>query len=182
MSTTNYPSASSESTTPRRDPNRREYKGVIIGVLAVALLGTWGYLLYDKNKTSETIQTQQTQIEKITDDKSEVQKNFDASLARLDSLTGYNNELEGKLTSRTGEISKLKNEIRTILNKRNATTAELKRAQTLVSELNTKIAGLEEEVTRLTGENQQLTVEKTQLTADKEVLTKNLDSTVNVSQ
>jgi peptidoglycan hydrolase CwlO-like protein len=181
MSTTNYPSAS-DSTTPRKDPNRKEYKGAVIGILAVALLGTWGYLLYDKNKTSETIQTQQTQIEKITDDKSEIQKNFDASLARLDSLTGYNNELEGKLTSSNSEISKLKNEIRTILNKRNATTAELKRAQNLVNELNTKISGLEEEVARLTGENQQLTVEKTQLTADKEQLTKNLDSTVGVSQ
>lgn len=181
MSTTNYPSAT-DSSTPRKDPNRKEYKGAVIGILAVALLGTWGYLLYDKNKTSETIQTQQTQIEKVTDDKSEIQRNFDASLARLDSLTGYNNELEGKLTSSNTEISKLKNEIRGILNKRNATTAELKRAQTLISELNGKISGLEEEVARLTGENQQLTVEKTQLTADKEVLTKNLDSTKVVSE
>lgn len=181
MSTTNYPSAT-DSSTPRKDPNRKEYKGAVIGILAVALLGTWGYLLYDKNKTSETIQTQQTQIEKITDDKSEIQKNFDASLARLDSLTGYNNELEGKLTSKNSEISKLKTEIRTILNKRNATTAELKRAQSLIAELNTKITGLEEEVARLTGENQQLTAEKTQLTADKEVLTRNLDSTKAVSE
>lgn len=175
MSTTNYPSA--ESNTPRKDPNRKEYKGAVIGILAVALLGTWGYLLYDKNKTSETIQTQQTQIEKITDDKSEIQKNFDASLARLDSLTGYNNELEGKLSAKTSEISKLKNEIRSLLNKRNATAADLKRAQTLIQKLNGKITGLEEEVTRLTNENQQLTTEKTQLTADKEKLTHDLDST-----
>src|SRR5919112_1791292 len=110
MSTTNYPSAT-DSNSPRRDPNRKEYKGAVIGILAVLLLGTWGYLLYDKNKTSETIQTQQTQIEKVTDEKSEVQKNFDASLARLDSLTGFNNELEGKLSSRNTEITKLKSEI-----------------------------------------------------------------------
>ncbi|HYF30160.1 MAG TPA: hypothetical protein VD993_03475 [Chitinophagaceae bacterium] len=181
MSTTNYPSAT-DSSAPRKDPNRKEYKGAVIGILAVALLGTWGYLLYDKNKTSETIQTQQTQIEKITDDKSEIQKNFDASLARLDSLTGYNNELEGKLGTRNSEITKLKTEIRTILNKRNATTAELKRAQGLIAELNTKITGLEEEVARLTGENQQLTAEKTQLIGEKEVLTKNLDSTKVVSE
>jgi peptidoglycan hydrolase CwlO-like protein len=181
MSTTNYPSAT-DSSTPRKDPNRKEYKGAVIGILAVALLGTWGYLLYDKNKTSETIQTQQTQIEKITDDKSEIQRNFDASLARLDSLTGYNNELEGKLTSSNSEISKLKNEIRTILNKRNATTAELKRAQTLINDLNTKITGLEEEVARLTGENQQLTQEKTQLTAEKEQITRSYDSTKVVSE
>lgn len=181
MSTTNYPSAA-DSTTPRKDPNRKEYKGAVIGILAVALLGTWGYLLYDKNKTSETIQTQQTQIEKISDDKSEIQRNFDASLARLDSLTGHNNELEGKLTAQTSEIGKLKTEIRSILNKRNATASELKRAQGLIAELNSKISGLEEEVTRLTNENQQLTVEKTQLTAEKETLTRNLDSTTQIKE
>src|SRR5215213_6035913 len=181
MSTTNYPSAT-DSNTPRRDPNRKEYKGAVIGILAVALLGTWGYLLYDKNKTSETIQTQQTQIEKITDDKSEVQKNFDASLARLDSLTGYNNELEGKLSARTSEISKLKNEIRSILNNKKATAAELNRAKGLINELNTKISGLEEEVKRLTNDNQVLTTEKVQLTADKEKLTKDLDSTIVIKE
>lgn len=182
MSTTNYPSASSESTTPRRDPNRREYKGAIIGLLAVALLGTWGYLLYDKNKTSETIQTQQTQIEKVTDEKSDIQKNFDASLARLDSLTGFNNELEGKLSSRNTEITKLKSEIRTILNKRNATASELARAKSLIQTLNDKIGSLEQEVARLTGENQVLTAEKTQLTAEKENLTRTLDTANQVKE
>jgi len=175
MSTTNYPSAA-DSNSPRRDPNRREYKGAIIGVLAVALLGTWGYLLYDKNKTSETIQSQQTQIERVTDEKSEIQKNFDASLARLDSLTGYNNELEGKLNASNSEVAKLKSEIRTILNKRNASQAELSRAKQLIGQLNDKISNLEQEVARLTGENQQLTAEKTQLTADKENITKTLDT------
>ncbi len=175
MSTTNYPSAA-ESNSPRRDPNRKEYKGAIIGVLAVALLGTWGYLLYDKNKTSETIQSQQTQIERVTDEKSEIQKNFDASLARLDSLTGYNNELEGKLNSSNSEVSRLKAEIRSILNKRNASQADLARAKQLISNLNEKIGNLEQEVARLTGENQMLTQEKTQLTADKEQLTRTLDT------
>jgi len=182
MSTTNYPSTSTDSSSPRRDPNRREYKGAIIGVLAVALLGTWGYLLYDKNKTSETIQSQQTQIERVTDEKSEIQKNFDASLARLDSLTRYNNELEGKLNSSNSEVSKLKSEIRGILNKRNASQAELARAKQLIATLNDKIRSLQQEVARLTGENQQLTQEKTQLTADKEQLTKTLDTANQVKQ
>jgi len=181
MSTTNYPSAA-DSNSPRKDPNRKEYKGAIIGVLAVALLGTWGYLLYDKNKTSETIQSQQTQIERVTDEKSEIQKNFDASLARLDSLTGYNNELEGKLNSSSSEVTRLKSEIRSILNKRNASQADLARAKQLITTLNEKIGNLEQEVARLTGENQQLTQEKTQLTADKEQLTKTLDTANQVKE
>ena len=181
MSTTNYPSAA-DSNSPKRDPNRKEYKGAIIGVLAVLLLGTWGYLLYDKNKSSETIQSQQTQIERVTDEKSEIQKNFDASLARLDSLTGYNNELEGKLNEKNSEVSKLKTEIRSILNKKNASASELARAKQLIGTLNEKIGNLEAEVARLTGENQQLTQEKTQLTADKEQLTKTLDTANQVKE
>jgi len=118
----------------------------------------------------------------VTDEKSEIQKNFDASLARLDSLTGYNNELEGKLNSSNSEVSKLKSEIRSILNKRNASQAELSRAKQLISTLNEKIGNLEAEVARLTGENQQLTQEKTQLTADKEQLSKTLDTANQVKE
>ena len=103
MSTTNYPSATSPSERPRKD-----FRGVIIGILVVGLLGTWGYLLYNNNKHEAVLQTNQQQIAKVSDEKSDLQKNFDATLVRLDSISGNNNELQGKLSARTGEISKLK--------------------------------------------------------------------------
>jgi DNA repair exonuclease SbcCD ATPase subunit len=164
MSTTNYPSASPQGTTPKKD-----FKGAIIGLLAVGLLGTWGYLLYDKNQSEQTIQQQQAQIGKVTDEKSELQKSFDASLSRLDSVTGYNNQLEGQLATRNTEISKLKGDIRSILNKKNASQAELNKAKQLIGQLNEKVAGLEQEVARLTQENQTLT---TDLNSEKEKTTK----------
>ncbi len=49
-----------------------------------------------------------------------------------------------------------KAEIKRILNDKNATAADLKRAKTMISDLNNQIVNLEAEVSRLTGENQEL--------------------------
>ena len=105
----------------------------------VALVGTGTFLAISMNKTGETIQQQQTQIATVTDQKSDVQKSFDASLARLDSMATLNSGLESKLTARNKEITKTKNEIRSILNKKNATAAELSKARNLIASLNDKI-------------------------------------------
>jgi peptidoglycan hydrolase CwlO-like protein len=177
MSTTNYPSATSPS-----DPPKKDYRGLIIGLLVIGLLGTWGYLLYNNNKQQEVIQTNQQQIAKVSDEKSDLQKNFDATLVRLDSISGNNNELQGKLASRNSEISKMKVEIRSILNKKNATAAELARAQTLINELNVKLNNLEEEVAKLTQENQTLNTEKVTLTHEKEQLSTDLQTTATAKQ
>jgi peptidoglycan hydrolase CwlO-like protein len=164
MSTTNYPSAS-----PQMEPRKNDYRGLIIGLLAVGLLGTWGYLLWNNNKQEGLIASKDTQITKVTDEKADLQRSFDASLARLDSVTGSNNDLQGKLTAANSEISKKKAEIRSILNKKNATAAELTRAKELITQLNDKIASLEQQVTELTAQNQQL---NTDLTKERETTTK----------
>jgi len=111
-----------------------------------------------------------------------LQRNFDATLVRLDSISGNNNELQGELSSRNSEIGKLKGEIRGILSKKNATAAELNRAKELINELNVKVGNLEEEVARLTQENQQLSTEKVVLTQDKERLTQDLQVTSTAKQ
>src|SRR5690606_35417858 len=92
----------------------------------------------------------QTQYVAVDSSKNELQKSFDAALGRLDSLTGYNNELEGKLTERNNEINKLKGQINSILKKQRLSESEKKQAQALIAELNDKIANMEAEIARLT--------------------------------
>lgn len=48
----------------------------------------------------------------------EFQLMFDAAIIRLDSLVGYNNELEKKLGERNAEVQKLKQQIRTLTEKK----------------------------------------------------------------
>lgn len=172
MSTTNYPSAS-----PQNQPPKKDSKNLIIGLLAVGILGTWGYFLWDKNKSDQQITSLQTQYVAVDSSKNELQKSFDAAVIRLDSLTGYNNELEGKLSERNSEITKMKNQIAAKLKKERLTEREKKELAGQISDLNAKINNLEQEVARLTQENQVLTTEKTQLTADKEQLTNDLATT-----
>ena len=53
MANTNYPSAG--TSNDNRPANNNTTRNVLIGLLAVGLLGTWGYVLYDKNKTTQEI-------------------------------------------------------------------------------------------------------------------------------
>jgi regulator of replication initiation timing len=175
--TTNYPSA-----TPQSQPPKRDYKNLVIGLLAAGFLGTWGYLLWNNNKQEQVQTQQQAQISKVSDEKGQLQKNFDDALVRLDSLTGTNNKQTAQINDANSQIGKLKSNIRTLLNKQHLTEAEKKKAEDLIKELNDKIGNLEQQVAQLTQDNQQLTTEKTQLTADKEKLTNDLSTTTSAKQ
>ncbi len=177
MSTTNYPSA-----TPQSQPPKKDFKNLVIGLLAAGFLGTWGYLLWNNNKQEQVQQNQQTQIAKVTDEKGTLQKNFDDALVRLDSLTGSNNRMQSQLTGANSDIAKKKAEIRSILGKSHATQAELTRAKSLINDLNGKITDLEKQVADLTTQNTQLTADKTQLTSDKEKLTSDLQTTTTAKE
>jgi hypothetical protein len=175
--TTNYPSA-----TPQSQPPKKDYKNLVIGLLAAGFLGTWGYLLWNNNKQEQVQTQQQAQIAKVTDEKGQLQKNFDDALVRLDSLTGQNNKLNGQVTDQNSQIGKLKSQIRGILKKEHMTEAEKKKAEDLIKELNDKVSGLEQQVAQLTQDNQQLTADKQQLTADKDKLTTDLQTTTTAKQ
>ena len=99
MDNTNFPSATQLKSQPTKSKNS---KNIVIGVLAAAVISLGGYLAYDKNKNTQAIQKQEAQIATTTDEKSEIQRNFDASLARLDSMTGINGKLQGQLNEKRG--------------------------------------------------------------------------------
>ena len=177
MSQLNFPRASENVEAPKNN-----YKNAIIGALAVALVAVGGYAIVDKNKKVEVIHQQETTIAKVSDEKSDIQKSFDGSLARLDSMGSLNKTLEVKLSDKNKEIAKTKTEIRSILNKKNATAAELRKAKDLIAFLNDKIAIMEQDVARLTEENKNLNNDKIVLTKDKEKLTQDLTATNVVKQ
>ncbi len=181
MSTTNFPSPE-QGNQPQMTNKSGGIKNAVIGVLAAGILGLGGYMVYDKGKVTDTITQQKTEIAKVVDEKSDIQVSFDASLARLDSMTTANTALNSKLADKNGEIKRVKSEIRGILNKKNATASELARARTLIASLNDKITSLEADVARLTEENQTLTNDKVVLTQEKEKITQDLAATTEVKQ
>jgi len=170
MTNTNYPSATPNEP---RTPNKSN-KNLLIGILAAGLLGTWGYLLYDKNKSGEVMQVAQTQSENYMTQRDSLKLLYDDAEMRLDSITGNNNSLQGEKSTLQKQIDANKSEIRRILSDKNATAADLKRAKSMIADLNNQIASLEAEVSRLTGENQELSANNTQLSSEKQVLEQNL--------
>jgi len=179
MANTNYPSTNPNDPQNRTVDNRpnNTTKNVAIGVLAAALLGTWGYFLWDKNNSEERIASTQVQANTAMTARDSVQILYNDALTRLDSITGNNNNLQGKVSENNSEISRLRSEIDRILRNKNATEADLRRAKSLIATLNGRIANLEAEVARLTGENQELASNVTHLRTEKQVLETNLQTT-----
>ncbi len=180
MDTTNFPSATQLSQPKQK--SKKSYKNAFIAVLLAGVIALGVLLAYDKSSSTKTIQKDETQIATVSAEKSDVQKSFDASLARLDSMTGINGKMQIKLAEQNTEIGKEKAQIRSILNKSNATAAELKTAKDLVAQLNGKITNMEADVARLTDENKSLNQDKVMLTADKVKLSQDLEATTLVKQ
>lgn len=176
MANTNYPSAENSQTTVVKKSNNTT-KNIIIGVLAAGLLGTWAYFLYSKNESDKTIQDKTVAVTAAMTARDSAQLLYENTLQRLDQLTGENNNLKSQLGDNNSQISKLKAEINSILSKKNASDAEVRRAKALIAQLNQTIANLEAENARLTGENQVLAANNTQLTTEKQVLETNLQTT-----
>jgi uncharacterized protein YoxC len=152
-------------------------KNIIIGFLAVALLGSWAYFLLKINNSDKEIQQRTEEGVKFMSQRDSLALLYDFATKRYDSVTVANNDLQGKLTDKQSDITRLKGEINSILKKKNATQEELNTARQKIEELNDKIANLEAEVAQLRTENQTLTTANTQLTQDKQSLETNLVTT-----
>ncbi|MEO5908303.1 MAG: hypothetical protein ABIR50_03050 [Ginsengibacter sp.] len=168
-----------ENTDQSITENRRpDSKNLLLGILIAAILILAGFFIYDHSNSGEKLKAQETEVAKVTTEKSNIQSSFDASLARLDSMQTVNTEMDSNLSSNKNEIAKMKTEIRSILNKKNATAQELSRARNLIAQLNGKISDLESQVAVLTQQNDSLRQNVVVLTNEKATLSRNLDSTI----
>lgn len=173
MSTSNYPSASSQSQMPKKD-NR----GIIYGVLIAALLGTWGYIIYDKSKTKEVIQQKDVQYASLDSVRNQLLTDYQAAEIRLDKMTSENAKLDSLVKTRDKDVATMRNRIKTLISRQNASAADLAEARRLINQLNGRIEEYVQEIERLQGENRQLTADKEQLKQEKQDLTQTLDTKV----
>lgn len=155
---------------------------LIYGVLIIALLSTWGYIIYDKSKSTVKIEQLQTQYVNVDNNRNQVQQLYNASLIRLDSLLGINQQLNdslrnqaGMTSERTREIEKLRTEIRSILADKNASANKLEIAKQKIDELNSNITNYITEIEALKDQNQELVVKNEQAVTAKELAEKNLE-------
>ncbi|RAJ02536.1 hypothetical protein LX64_03556 [Chitinophaga skermanii] len=156
--------SSSGSEKPKSNKN-----GIIYGVLIAALLGTWGYMFYDKDKTQQTITTTENRLDSVSSARDELQSEYSAAQARLDELITQNSRMDSLVKTKDKEIQDMKSRISSILSNKNATQAELAEARRLIEQLKSNIESYTATIERLEGE-------KIVLTGERDVARKERDS------
>lgn len=174
MSYENFPESNTPvETTVVKNNNSRN---ILTAILVIALLGTWGYIIFDKSKTREEKDNLTTQI--ITSDsaKNELQRELDDAAMRLDALKTSNVKADSLLQTKDKDIQALKSKVQAILNDKNASAAQLSEARRLIAQLKGNIDTYTAEIESLKIANTQLTEEKRVVTEQRDVVQKNYDS------
>ncbi|HVZ96085.1 MAG TPA: hypothetical protein VG847_04365 [Chitinophagaceae bacterium] len=172
MSYENFPETNTGASPAPKNSNRN----ILTGILIAALLGTWGYIIYDKNKNKQEKQDLTTQVINSDSAKNELQRELNDAASRLDMLKTQNVKADSLISSKDKDIQDLKSQIQKIINDKNASQADLDRANRLIAELKGNIEVYTAQIDSLKIANTQLTQEKEQVTQERDVATHNYDS------
>jgi len=182
MAFENFPEADKPTTEVRttRTKEKSNLRAILTGALIVALLATWGYIIYDKNKTKEVLDQKETVIASTSTQRDELQKELEDAAMRYDMLKTSNSKKDSAITSKDRDIEEKRARIQTLLNKANATQAELSEAKRLIASLNGDIEGYKSQIEVLQGQKVQLTQEKIVVTEQRNRAIKDYDSATTV--
>jgi len=178
MAFENFPQAEKheQQSVTKATTSKNNLRTILTGVLVVALLGTWGYIIYDKNNTKETLTQKETLIASTSTQRDELQKELEDAAMRYDMLKSSNSKLDSTITSKDRDIQEKRTRIQTLLNKVNATASELGEAKRLIASLNGDLVSYQTQIEVLQGEKIQLTQEKQYVTQERDRVRKDYDS------
>lgn len=145
-----------ENTNPAQPERKRRSNTWIYLSIIGLLLATNIYLYVNRNKAAEEKTMIAQQLQKVDSSRLHLQEEYNASLARLDELTGKHALLDKQLKDKNSELQKAKARIQAVLNNQHATAAELKEARNLIKKLNVQITDYEKQITQLKTENEVL--------------------------
>jgi hypothetical protein len=179
MAFENFPAAEQPQRVAPTPP-KKDWRNYLLVFLTIALLGTWGYIIWKTNKSNETIQQKDTVIATTSSQKDELQKELDEATMRYDQIkTSSSNMMHSKdsvIGSKERDINAKKEKIRQLLAKGESDKEAMAQARTLISSLNNDIDGYKTKIETLEGQNIVLTHENEAVTHQRDEVRKNLDS------
>ncbi|MFM2359592.1 MAG: hypothetical protein RLY16_1585 [Bacteroidota bacterium] len=179
MAFENFPTAASTPPAPPQPPKTDWRFFSTIG-LVILLLGTWGYIIWDKSKVKDTIQQKDKQYAGVVAEKDTLKSLLDEASIRYDLLKSNNAKKDSIITAKDQEIAVKKAKIASILAKANATNEELAEAKSLIASLNNDIDNYKQQIEILKGENAQLTQENLTVTDQRNAYMRATDSAKSV--
>ncbi len=144
--------------------------------IIILLLGTNIYLFLTKDNHQQELFVTTEKLKLADSSVLQLQKEYNASLVRLDELTGKNTQLDRLLNEKNSELAKTKLRIQELLAKNdNISKGEIEEARRLIKSLNTKIKGFEQQIAELKKENTRLVLERDSIAVDNESLQQKVD-------
>ncbi|MEX0636758.1 MAG: hypothetical protein WD135_08315, partial [Ferruginibacter sp.] len=110
----------------------------------------------------------------------ELQKELEDAAMRYDMLKSTNTKLDSTITAKDKDIEAKRSRIQSLLNKSNATMAELAEAKRLIASLNGDLQGYQAQIEILQGEKIQLTQEKQAVMQQRDIARREYDSANDV--
>lgn len=156
--------ASSKPSAEVRRPGRNNTW--IYLIIIALLLGTNIYLFLSRNQNRQKFLETRAELQQADTSLARLQGEYNASLARLDDLTGKNAQLDQQLKEKNSELSRTKTRIQEILAKSNATAKEVAEARTLIRKLNSRITDYEQQIATLRKQNTELVSQRDSVAAD----------------
>lgn len=177
MAFENFPKADTPENNPVTvQPKRNRSLVIVTSILVAALLGTWGYILFNKNKTEEIVTQKENTIATTSSQRDELQKELEDATMRYDMLKTANSKKDSSITAQDKDLEVKRARITELLSKENASQQELSEARRLIASFKGDIEVYKNQVEILTGQKIQLTQEKAYVTQQRNKALQNLDS------
>jgi len=158
------------------EKKNKSNKSILLALLLIALLGTWGYIIWDKNNTKALISQKDNTITETATQRDELQKQLDEATIRYDSIKTSSTKKDSMIVVRDREIENTRKKIKTILAKSNATQAELAKVKLLITSLNADIEGYKAQIAILEGQKEELTKANQTLSTERDNLQKDYNA------
>ncbi len=183
MSFENYP-VTEKLVQPAVPLQQNKWRNYLIAGLVIALLCSWGYIIWLTSKTEQTFQQKDLVITNTSSQRDELQKELEDATRLYDMIkTSSANMMHSKdstISKRDREIAAKRNRIQQLLSKVGATEQELAEAKGLIASLNTDIMGYKSQVETLKGEKLVLIQEKNTVIKERDKVLKDYDSATTV--
>lgn len=150
-------------TDYQEQSNSNSRKPLYLALIGVLLLIN-GLLIYSNIKLKNS---NKEQVTTLTEEKSQLQADYDNLLQELESYKSQNQVLDSTANARLQEIETRKAEVEQVLRKSNASKAELAQARTSLASLRTEVDSYKQRITELEQANTQLTAQNVGLQDDK---------------
>jgi myosin heavy subunit len=145
--------------------------------LILLLLATWGYIIYDKNKTGQEIAQKDVTITTVTSEKDSLQTLFTAETSRYDSLKTSDIDKDNQIVTKDKDLADKEEQIKKLLAKGNLDAHQLAELKRKIAAFQNQIDGYEKQIANLKAQNEQLSQEKASVISQRDSVQKTFDST-----